>query len=160
MATKQRIPITREGLAQLKAEYEELVNVRRPQIIRAVADARAEGDLRENAGYHAAKNDQGFIEGRIRDLEQMFKLVDIIDDAPAGAKGGAKTVGLGTSVTVDIDGDKETYTIVGEIEAKPSQGRISNVSPVGKALMGRRVGETVNIQTPASVLKARILSIE
>ena len=157
---KQRIPVTREGLAQLHTEYDELINVRRPQIIRAVADARSEGDLRENAGYHAAKNDQGFIEGRIRDLEQMFKLVDIIDDAPAAAKGGVKEVGLGSAVTVEIDGDKETYTIVGEIEAKPAQGRISNVSPVGKALLGRRVGDTVNIQTPATVLKARIIRIE
>jgi transcription elongation factor GreA len=156
---KERIPITREGLAQLQAEYDELVKVRRPQIITAVAEARAEGDLRENAGYHAAKNDQGFIEGRIRDLEQMFKLVDIIDEAPA-AKGGVKAVGLGATVTVEIDGEQEKYTIVGAVEAKPAQGRISNVSPVGKALIGRKVGDTVNIQTPASVLQARIISIE
>ena len=92
---KERIPVTREGLAQLQAEYDELVKVRRPQIITAVAEARSEGDLRENAGYHAAKNDQGFIEGRIRDLELMFKLVDIIDETPAAAKGGVKAVGLG-----------------------------------------------------------------
>jgi transcription elongation factor GreA len=157
---KERIPITRDGLAQLQAEYDELVKVRRPQIITAVAEARAEGDLRENAGYHAAKNDQGFIEGRIRDLEQMFKLVDIIDETPAAAKGGVKAVGLGTSVTVEIDGEQETYTIVGAVEAKPAQGRISNVSPVGKALLGHKVGDTVIIQTPASVLKARIISIE
>jgi transcription elongation factor GreA len=157
---KERIPVTREGLAQLQAEYDELVNVRRPQIISAVAEARAEGDLRENAGYHAAKNDQGFIEGRIRDLEQMFKLVDILDDTPTSTKGGVKTVGLGATVTVEIDGDQEKYTIVGAVEAKPAQGRISNVSPVGKALMGRHIGDTVNIQTPASVLKARIISIE
>lgn len=155
---KERIPVTREGLEQLRAEYDELVNVRRPDIIRTVADARAEGDLRENAGYHAAKDDQGFIEGRIRELEQMFKLVDVIDDAPAA--GGARSVGLGSTVTVELDGEQETYTIVGQIEAKPAQGRISNVSPVGKALMGRRVGEMVNIQTPAAVLQARILAIE
>jgi len=157
---KERIPVTREGLAQLQAEYDELVKVRRPQIITAVAEARSEGDLRENAGYHAAKSDQGFMEGRIRDLELMFKLVDIIDETPAATKGGVKTVGLGASVTVEIDGEQEKYTIVGAVEAKPAQGRISNVSPVGKALMGRKVGDTVIIQTPASVLKARILSIE
>lgn len=156
---KERIPVTRDGLAQLQAEYEELINVRRPQIIRAVADARSEGDLRENAGYHAAKNDQGFIEGRIRDLEMMFKLVDIIDESPAAAKGGVNAVRLGASVTVEIDGERETYTIVGPVEAKPTQGRISNVSPVGKALLGRKVGDTVNIQTPATVLKARIIRI-
>jgi transcription elongation factor GreA len=157
---QQRIPITREGLAQLQAEYDELVNVRRPEIIAAVAAARAEGDLRENAGYHAAKDDQGFIEGRIRELEQTLKLVDVIDDAPAASAGGVKTVGLGSTVTVDIDGDHETYTIVGQVEAKPAQGRISNLSPVGKALLGRRVGDTVSIQTPATVLKARVIAIE
>jgi transcription elongation factor GreA len=90
----------------------------------------------------------------------MFKLVDIIDETPTATKGGVKAVGLGATVTVEIDGEQEKYTIVGAVEAKPAQGRISNVSPVGRALMGHKVGDTVNIQTPASVLKARIISIE
>lgn len=153
----ERIHVTEEGLAALQAEYDELVNVRRPEIIRAVAQAREEGDLRENAGYHAAKHDQGFIEGRIREIEQMLKRVEIIDSAPAGV---SNEVRLGSTVTIEIDGEKETYTIVGAVEAKPAQGRISNVSPVGKALMGARVGQQVSIQTPASVLQARVLSIE
>jgi len=153
----QRIPVTAEGLAQLQAEYDELVNVRRPEIIRAVAQAREEGDLRENAGYHAAKNDQGFIEGRIRDLESMLKRVEVIDTAPIA---GSNEVRLGSTVTIEIDGDEEKYTIVGAVEAKPAQGRISNVSPVGKALLGARVGDSVQIQTPASTIKARVLAIE
>ncbi|RIK41730.1 MAG: transcription elongation factor GreA [Chloroflexi bacterium] len=154
---QERIPITAEGLAALQAEYEELVNVRRPEIIRIVAQAREEGDLRENAGYHAAKNDQGFIEGRIREIEGMLKRVELIDSAPAH---GPAEVRLGSTVTIEIDGDKETYTIVGAVEAKPALGRISNVSPVGKALLGARVGDNVHIQTPASLLQARVIAIE
>lgn len=153
----ERIPITAEGLEALKAEYDELVNVRRPEIIRAVAQAREEGDLRENAGYHAAKNDQGFIEGRIRDIEQMLKRVEIIESAPVA---GAREVRLGSTVTIEIDGDKETYTIVGAVESRPALGRISNVSPVGKALMGARVGQRVTIQTPASLMQAKVVAIE
>lgn len=152
----QRIPITAEGLAALKAEYDELVNVRRPEIIRAVAQAREEGDLRENAGYHAAKHDQGFIEGRIREIEAMLKRVEVIDSDA----GSANEVRLGSTVTIEIDGDRETYTIVGAVEAKPALGRISNVSPVGKALMGARVGQQVDIQTPTTVMQARVIAIE
>lgn len=153
---QQRIPITAEGLAALKAEYDELVNVRRPEIIRAVAQAREEGDLRENAGYHAAKHDQGFIEGRIREIEAMLKRVEVIDSDA----GSANEVRLGSTVTIEIDGDRETYTIVGAVEAKPALGRISNVSPVGKALMGARVGQQVDIQTPTTVMQARVIAIE
>lgn len=154
---QERIPITAEGLAALQAEYDELVNVRRPEIIRIVAQAREEGDLRENGGYHAAKNDQGFIEGRIREIEGMLKRVELIDSAPTH---GPAEVRLGSTVTIEIDGDEETYTIVGAVEAKPAQGRISNVSPVGKALLGARVGDNVHIQTPASLLQARVIAIE
>lgn len=156
---RQRIPITSEGLAQLQAEYDELVNERRPRLIQVVAAARDEGDLRENAGYHAARNDLGFVEGRIKDIEQMLKVIDVIDEGAAASAKRAEVVGLGSVVTVDLDGDEETYTIVGAVEAKPAQNRISNVSPVGRALVGRRVGDTVNIQTPAAVLKARVIAI-
>jgi transcription elongation factor GreA len=152
-----RIPITREGLALLREEYDELVNVRRPAIVAAIANARAEGDLRENAGYHAARDDQVFIERRIKELEQMLKRVDVMDEAP---RAGAKSVALGSTVTVELDGEQEIYTIVSAVEAKPAQGRISNLSPVGKALLGARVGDAVSITTPATILKARVLSIE
>lgn len=153
-----RIHVTPEGLAQLQAEYDDLVNVRRPGIVTAVANARSEGDLRENAGYHAAKHDQGMIEGRIRELESMFKRITMIDDDAGRSSSG--TVGLGSRVTIDIDGDHETYTIVGAVEANPAEGRISNVSPFGKALMGARAGQSVTINAPAAVLQARVVSVE
>jgi transcription elongation factor GreA len=153
-----RIHVTQEGYEALKAEYDELVNVRRPEIVRTVAAARDEGDLRENAGYHAAKHDQGMIEGRIRELESMLRRIEIIDTDAKGAGNGV--VGLGSTVTVEIDGERETYTIVGAVEANPAEGRISNLSPFGKALVGARVGEVVTIQAPASTLEARVVSVE
>lgn len=154
-----RIPITREGLEKLQNEYDDLVNRRRPEIVRAIAQAREEGDLRENAGYDAAKNDQGFIEARIREIEQLLRRVDVIESS--GETGDAAVVvQLGTTVTVEIDGVEETYTIVGRVEAKPREGKISNESPVGRALLGHRVGQSVNIQTPGMPMTARIVRIE
>ncbi|HAX24998.1 MAG TPA: transcription elongation factor GreA [Thermomicrobiales bacterium] len=152
----ERTLVTSDGLAQLKAEYQELITVKRPEVIRAIAAAREEGDLRENGGYHAARHDQTLIEGRIKQLEQMLKRVEIIDEEAAST---ASTVRLGSTVTIDIDGDEETYTIVGAVEANPTEGRISNESPVGKALIGHGVGQAVVIHTPHAILKARILAI-
>jgi len=156
---RSRIPITREGLDKLNEEYDDLVNRRRPEIVRAIAQAREEGDLRENAGYDAAKNDQGFIEARIREIEQLLRRVDVIDSG-AVAAGPAGVVRLGSTVTVEIDGVEETYTITGQVEAKPREGKISNESPVGRALLGHRAGQTVTIQTPGMAMSARIVRIE
>lgn len=154
---QEPVLVTKEGLEQLQAEYDELVNVKRPDIIRTVAAAREEGDLRENAGYHAARHDHSLIEGRIRDLEQMLKRAQIIDVAPASRDSSRVTIG--STVTIEIEGDEETYTIVGAVEAKPTEGRISNESPYGRALVGHRIGDTVTIKTPAMVLNARIVSV-
>ena len=153
-----RIPVTLDGHAKLLEELEHLVTVRRPEIIRAVATAREEGDLRENAGYDAARNDQGFIEGRIRDVESILKRIDIIDEDAVSADGSLVTIGA--TVTITIDGDDETYTIVGAVEANPNEGRISNESPFGKALLGKRVGDSVDIKTPVTTLNAKIVSVE
>lgn len=153
-----RIPVTRDGHAKLLEELDHLVTVRRPEIIKAVATAREEGDLRENAGYDAARNDQGFIEGRIRDIESILKRIDIIDE-DAVASGGNLVI-IGSTVTIEIDGENETYTIVGAVEASPTKGRISNESPFGKALLGKRLGETVSVQTPVTTLNAKIVSVE
>ncbi|CAN5329686.1 transcription elongation factor GreA [soil metagenome] len=153
-----RIPVTLDGHAKLLEELEHLVTVRRPEIIRAVATAREEGDLRENAGYDAARNDQGFIEGRIRDIESILKRIDIIDEDAVSADGSLVTIGA--TVTITIDGDDETYTIVGAVEANPNEGRISNESPFGKALLGKRVGDSVDIKTPVTTLNAKIVSVE
>jgi transcription elongation factor GreA len=154
----ERIPVTPEGHEKLLEELDHLKNVRRPEIIKLVATAREEGDLRENAGYDAARNDQGFIEGRIRDIESILKRVDIIDEA-AGVSDG-NTVHIGSTVTIKIDGDTETYTIVGAVEADPAAGKISNVSPFGKALLGKRIGETTEIHTPVTTLKAEIIGVD
>ena len=153
-----RIPVTRDGHAKLLEELEHLITVRRPEIIRAVATAREEGDLRENAGYDAARNDQGFIEGRIRDIESILKRIDLIDEDAVSTDGSLVTIG--STVTITIDGDKETYTIVGVVEASPNDGRISNESPFGKALLGKHVGDSVDIKTPVTTLNAKIVSVE
>jgi transcription elongation factor GreA len=155
---QSRIPITREGLEKLNEEYEDLVNRRRPEIVRTIAQAREEGDLRENAGYDAAKNDQGFIEARIREIEQLLKRVDVIENDTV--PGPSDVVRLGSTVTVEIDGVEETYTITGQVEAKPREGKISNESPVGRALLGHRTGQTVDIQTPGMTMSAKIVRVE
>lgn len=153
---RERIPITEDGLKELRAEHDDLVNRRRPEIARVLQAAREEGDIRENAGYDAAKHDQAFIEGRIREIEEILRLVEVIDDTPVG---DGAAIRIGSTVTVEIDGAEETYMIVGAVEAKPSAGRISNQSPVGRALLGRRPGERVAIQTPGTVLNARVVRV-
>jgi transcription elongation factor GreA len=147
------IPITEEGLERLKSELDQLVSVRRPAIIKAIAAAREEGDLRENAGYDAARHDQAMTERRIREIEDRIRRAVVIDPTKA------TSVQVGTTVTINIDGEDETYTIVGAIEAKPAQGKISNESPIGKALLGRKVGDVVDIRTPASVINARVVAL-
>jgi len=149
-----QIPITAEGLKTLKAELDQLIKVRRPDIIKAIAAAREEGDLRENAGYDAARHDQAMTERRIREIEDRIRRAVIIDPKKASS------VQVGTTVTIEIDGEEETYTIVGAIEAKPAQGKISNESPIGKALLGRKVGDVIDIRTPSSVLNARVVSLD
>ena len=149
----EKIPITEAGLERLKAELEHLTTIRRPAIIKAIAAAREEGDLRENAGYDAARHDQAMNERRIMEIEDRIRRAVVIDQS------GATSVQVGTMVTIDIDGEEETYTIVGAVEARPAEGRISNESPIGKALLGRKVGDVVDIRTPTTVLKAKVVSI-
>lgn len=152
--SEERVLVTKEGLATLRTELEDLVSVQRPQVIRAIALAREEGDLRENAGYDAARHDQVLIEHRISELQDRIRRAEVID------RGDKDEVTLGSIVTIEIDGESETYTIVGAVEAHPAQGRISNESPIGQALIGGRKGQEVEIQTPASNLRARIVSID
>jgi transcription elongation factor GreA len=153
---REKIPITREGLEALQREYEDLVKRRRPEIARIIQEAREHGDIRENAAYDAAKHDQGFIEGRIREIEELLKRVEVIEEDGEDRS----VVRIGSTVTIEIDGEEETYTIVGAVEAKPSAGRISNESPVGRALLGHRVGDVVTIEAPARTFSARIVRIE
>lgn len=149
------IPVSADGLAALKAEYGELTKVKRKEISGVVQRAREEGDLRENAGYHAAREEQGMIEARIRELEYLIKNAvvsdDVVDDAGA--------IRVGSTVALTLNGNDVTYTIVGAVEAQPRQGRISNESPVGRALLGHRAGDEFTVETPAAALDIAINAV-
>ncbi len=150
--------LTQEGYNKLREELDYLLNVRRREIAEQIAEAKAEGDLRENAGYDEAKNAQAFVEGRIRELEVKIRNAHIIDDNNSPSD----KVALGRKVVVQEVGtsDEESYVIVGSTEADPRNGRISNESPIGKALMGKRKGAAVTVNTPGGEIDFKILRIE
>ncbi len=148
--------LTFEGKKKLEEELEYLCTVRRSQVAQRIHDAKAEGDISENAGYDEAKTEQAFVEGRILTLGAMLKNAVIIEP-----DGSSDTVELGNRVTVVEDGGQpETYQIVGPAEVDPGNGRISNESPLGKSLMGHRVGDTVTVQTPGGTLHFQITHID
>jgi transcription elongation factor GreA len=150
--------LTPEGLKKLKEELDWRINVRRPEIAKQIEAARKEGDLSENAGYDEAKYQAGMNEGRILELQQKLKHAVIIDPND----GPADTVQLGRTVTI-VDkefGDEERYTIVGSAEASPGDGKISNESPIGRALMGKQVGDVVTVDTPGGKVTFEIVGIE
>lgn len=149
--------VTREGLDRLRNELDELVNIKMPQITDAVAEARSHGDLRENGAYDAARIDQMMAKRRIDELEALLRNVEIIDDT--ATKSGV--VSLGSTVIVDFDGDEETYRLVGAAEASPKAGLISNESPIGKALLGKKAGQTVEYALPSGMLSSvKIVRVE
>jgi transcription elongation factor GreA len=154
--TQKPVPVTRDGLERLTAELEELKSVKMPQITEAVAEARSHGDLRENAAYDAARHDQMMTKRRIDELEAMLRHVEIIESSAVRSD----VIGLGSRVTVDFDGDEEVYTIVGAIEAKPTAGMISNESPIGRALIGKRVGQVADVSTPSGISPVKIVAID
>ena len=156
MESKQ-VPVTKEGLERLKVELNELREVRRPASVAAIADARSHGDLRENAAYDAARHDQAMNEKRIADLEVLLRNAVILDEVPGGRSGEVR---IGSTVVVEIEGEEERYTIVGAIEAKPALGLISNESPVGKALLGKRAGQTARVTTPRGQSSYKVIGIE
>jgi transcription elongation factor GreA len=156
MAQKE-VFLTPEGLEKLKAELEYLRSVRRQQVADQIHRAKELGGTVDNAEYDDAKNEQAFVEGRILTLEKMLKNASIIQEE----KAPSSSVRLGSKVTVGSKGgEKEYYTIVGSAEANPSDGKISNESPVGKALMGKRVGDEVEVHAPAGARKLKIVAIE
>lgn len=155
-SNKQKILLTEQGLEDLKREYHELTEKKRPALVERMARARELGDLTENSDYAAAKEDLAFVDGRIIELEEILKDAKIISIN----KRNRKTVGLGCSVVVNIDGKKEIFTIVGEWEADPNQKKISHTSPLGKALLGKKVGEIVSVEAPAGKINYKILKIE
>lgn len=152
-----RIPITPEGYEKLKEELDRLIKVERPRIIKAIAEARAHGDLSENAEYHAAREKQSFIEGRIREIQAKLSRAYIIDIS----KINQNKIAFGARVKVlDLDTEEEKeFHLVGPDEADAKNGKISITSPVGKALIGKEVGEQVTIKAPARTLNYEIISI-
>ena len=153
----KRVPMTPEGHQKLQEELQRLIKVDRPKNIKDIAEARAHGDLSENAEYHAAKEKQSFLEGRIQELKTKLALADVIDPA----KISQSRVAFGAKVTViDLDTDeKKTFQLVGAEEADVKSGKISISSPVGRALLNKDVGDTVTIKVPAKTLEYEILEI-
>jgi len=157
MTQPQEIPITAEGLDGVRRELDELVTVRRPEIVGKIKSAREHGDLSENFEYHAARNEQSFVETRILELEAIVKNHVLIESRTSNG-----TVDLLSTVTIVEEGEEpETYRIVGTTEADPAAGRVSFESGLGRALLGHRVGEEVSVRTPSgSTYLVRILKIE
>lgn len=148
--------LTPEGEAKLKAELDELKGPKREELSKRLRSAIQMGDLSENADYHKAKEDQGFLEGRIKEIEAILRNAVLIE------KGGANgIITIGTVVTIQEDGlDPETYYLVGPTEANPRNGRISHESPIGRALMDKKVGDIAEAETPGGTIKFKIIKIE
>ena len=152
------IPITKRGAEKLRAELHELKTVQRPWVINAIAEARAQGDLSENAEYEAAKDRQGFIEGRIQDVESKLSAAQVIDPSGVDAEG---RVVFGATVELEEEesGDKVTYQIVGEDEADLKQGLVNISSPIARALIGKEVGDTAEVQAPGGLKRYEIVAV-
>jgi len=152
----EKIPMTRRGYDALGAELRQLKSVERPAVIKAIAEAREHGDLSENAEYHAAREKQSFIEGRVKELEGLIGLAEVID--PTKLSGSIK---FGATVTIaDEDTDEErTYQIVGESEANVEKGLLNIRSPIARALIGKEEGDSVEVRTPGGERSYEVISI-
>ena len=146
--------LSREGLVKLSTELDEMTSVRRAEVAARIHDAKEHGDLTENAEYEDAKNEQAFVEGRIQTLEALIKNATIIDEHHS-----TDHVQIGSTVELDGSDGAEVFTIVGSAEANPREGRISNESPVGRALLGKRRGEKVLVRVPAGDFSYKIVNI-
>jgi transcription elongation factor GreA len=153
----QRVPMTKSGLLRLKGELKRLKNVERPKIVKEIAEARSHGDLSENAEYHAAKEKQSHVEGRIAQVEHWIATAEVIDVT----KLQGDRVVFGATVTIeDGSGDEVTYRIVGELEADLKQGRISVTSPIARALIGKSEGDTAVVRSPGGEKEYEIKAVE
>ena len=155
MSKEKELYLTEEGLEEIKKELDELKLVKRPEIINALKDARAQGDLSENAEYDAARTEKAIVESRIKDLEVMLERAVVI------TKVDTDVVSIGTKVTLEYvdDEDTEEYSIVGSQEADPFTNKISNESPIAKAIMGLKVGSIVSVESPNGKYDVKILAI-
>lgn len=149
--------LTKEGFQKLQEELEQLRTVKRAEVADRLHEAMEGGELIENAEYEAAKNEQAFVEGRILDLETLLATARVIEDSRTGKHGAVQ---VGSKVTLREQGyDPETYTIVGAAEANPREGKISNESPIGKAIVGHQAGDEVVVETPGGTYKVKILKV-
>ncbi len=154
--TKKTVYLTQEGFEELKKELDDLINVKRPANIKAIKEARALGDLSENAEYDAARNEQAELEGRIKKIEQILENVSIIENVDTSK------VSIGNKVKIKYidDGEVDEYQIVGSQEADPFESKISNESPIAQALLGSKVGDIVDVNSPNGVYQVEITAIE
>jgi transcription elongation factor GreA len=151
---EEKVYLTQGGLKNLKEEYDQLVNVRRKEVAEKLQKARELGDISENAAYDAARDEQAFVEGRIAELDGLLKNVEVVEQEKAGA------VQVGSRVRVHLDGNEQEFQIVGAPEANPLDGKISHESPLGQALLGKKVGEKVEITAPDGKLTYHVLEIK
>ena len=158
MGNKNTVYLTQEGLDELKAELDNLINVRRPENIQAIKEARSLGDLSENAEYDAAKDEQRDIEARIEEIEKILKNAEVVVEEEVDLD----KISIGCKIRIlDCEFDEELeYKIVGSTEANSLKGKISNESPVGKALLGKKVGDTVTVETQVGELTYKVLEIQ
>ena len=154
-----KVPLTAHGAEKLREALRELKNVARPRVIEAIAEARAHGDLKENAEYHAAREQQSFIEGRINEISNKLGNAQIID-VTAIEPSGKVIFGVTVDLSDEETGDEVTYQIVGEDEADIKEGKISVTSPIARALIGKEIGDIAEVQTPGGVKEFEILAIK
>jgi transcription elongation factor GreA len=153
MINKKQIQITKEGLEALKKELQELLEVKRPKLVARLAHARSEGDLSENSDYQNAKSELEFLDGKISELEQVIRNATVVKKKNNGG------VSVGTKVKVKANGKEHAFHIVGEWEADPVEKKISHTSPLGSALVGKKVGDKAEVEAPAGKVTYEILSI-
>lgn len=151
----KKFQFTKAGFDKIKSEYEELKNKKQPYAIDRLQKARAMGDLSENSEYHAAKEDLAFVEGRLRELEELLSKAEVIKDHNTNG-----AIELGCQIVLEKNGVKEKLLMVGEFEADPLKKKLSHTSPLGKALIGRRIGEVFDIDVPAGKMRCKILDIK
>ena len=154
--TNQRVQMTPLGYRQLVEELEQLEKIKLPEAIERLARARDFGDLSENAEYHSAKDDLSTLEGRVEELKDILTRVVVVDVA----KKGDEQVGLGSLVQIEVNGSSHEFTIVGEWEADPAAKKISHESPLGKALIGKKVGEIVEVDAPSGIITYSIKEVK
>lgn len=155
---KKQVFVTKEGLEELKNEFNELKDEKRPQVLERVSQARAMGDLAENSEYTAAREELSLIDGRIEELGELLKKVTLIEEKHSGKDSGK--VQMGSVVTVAVNGKKEMFTVVGEWEADPHEKKISHESPLGQALMGKSIGQKIEVEAPAGKIHYTITGIK